>query len=740
MLINQEILQSQSLLNKTAHETLSPWLSNLNPSQLIAAQHGSGPMVVFAGAGSGKTRVITARIANLIHAGVAPWNIVAVTFTNKAAAEMRERAVRMCAESHSSLISTFHSICARWLREFGSQLGFSSDFVIYDDQDSTSAIKAVLRSLVTEEEAGKLAPEMKNFIHEVKTAGYFPGDLERMSSQLAYEIPDGGIRIYKAYQEYLARCNAMDFNDLLLNMLLLLRGDKRVKDIIQTRYKYVLVDEYQDTNRAQFELVGHVVEKSRNLFVVGDDDQSIYSWRGANPANIIDFQKHYPDASKIILEENYRSTKNIVDAANAMIASNRYRVVKTAKTSNPDGDKIDLHFDSDGEMEAWWIADQIALEKMRYPYKSVAIFYRTNAQSRVIEDSLRQKNIPYQIFGAVRFYDRVEVKDIMAYIRIVANEADDVSFRRIVNTPTRGFGDKALSQLETMATDKGLTLLAMAKLLVAGKDAKLGKKLTSFVTAFTKIKDFVQNCVLGDVVQYISSSIEYPEYLKKKYPDQFRDKIENVHELAAALAQYGERHPEQNLAEWLQSVSLVRDEGDEVTEGVSMMTLHMAKGLEFSRVYIAGVEDGILPHKNSVDDNMLIEEERRLFYVGMTRAKEKLTLAYAMRRRNYNQTVENLPSRFLNEIPTRFLSEQSVTAPAGADFDASHSGYHYEYEGEASKSGTIFYEGDVVQHAAYGKGNVEEIDSKLGPTKVTVDFWDFGRRKVSPNQLKLVKR
>jgi len=740
MLTNQETLQSQSPLNKAADEKLSPWLCNLNPSQLTAAQHGSGPMVVFAGAGSGKTRVITARIANLIHAGVSPWNIVAVTFTNKAAAEMRDRAVRMCPEAHSSLISTFHSICARWLREFGSQLGFSSDFVIYDDQDSTSAIKAVLRSLVSEEEAGKLAPEMKSFIHEVKTAGYFPGDLERMSSQLAYQIPDGGIRVYKAYQEYLARCNAMDFNDLLLNMLLLLRGDKRVKEIIQTRYKYVLVDEYQDTNRAQFELVGHVVEKSRNLFVVGDDDQSIYSWRGANPANIIDFQKHYPDAGKIILEENYRSTKNIVDAANAMIAANRYRVAKTAKTSNPDGDKIELHFDSDGEMEAWWIAEQVSLEKLRYPYKDVAIFYRTNAQSRVIEDSLRQKNIPYQIFGAVRFYDRVEVKDIMAYIRLVANEADDVSFRRIVNTPTRGFGDKALAQLEALAAERGLTLLAVAKELVSGKEAKLGKKLTAFVNTYLKIKDFVQGCALADVVQFISSAIDYSEYLKKKYPDQFRDKIENVHELANALAQYGERNPEQTLSEWLQSVSLVRDEGDEITEGVSMMTLHMAKGLEFSRVYIAGVEDGILPHKNSVDDNMLIEEERRLFYVGMTRAKEKLTLAYAMRRRNYNQTVENLPSRFLNEIPARFLEDQSVAAPAGADYDQANSGYHYDYEGDSPKKGETFYEGDVVQHAAYGKGNVEEIETRFGAPKITVDFWDFGRRKVSPNQLRLIKR
>jgi DNA helicase-2/ATP-dependent DNA helicase PcrA len=702
-------------------------LSVLSDRQRQAALHRDGPLVVFAGAGSGKTRVITSRIAQLVGSGVPPWNILAVTFTNKAAAEMRDRLLSMCPEADACFVSTFHSACARWLREFGNQLGFSGDFLIYDDADASSAIKVVLQKMTSTEDAAKLLPEMKSFIHDVKTAGLFPGDVERLQGQMSVDVPDGGVRVYKAYQEYLAQCNAMDFNDLLLNMLLILRSSKVVKDVLQKRYRYVLVDEYQDTNRAQFELIGHIVEESRNLFVVGDDDQSIYSWRGATPSNIIDFERHYPDAKRVILEENYRSSANIVEAAAAMISNNINRVAKVSKTSNEAGELIELHQDADGEMEAWWVADSIRRESRTYPYDDVAIFYRTNAQSRLIEDALRHQNIPYQIFGAVKFYDRVEIKDLMAYLRLLVNPLDDVSFRRVVNIPARGIGDKAVADLQAHAAQIGQPLMNCAKALSVDSKSKIGRKFSSFVEIMGDIDQKAAKLPIADVVAYISKRIEYPEYLKKKYPDLYRDKIENVHELMSGIAQYAEKHPKAGLIDWLQAVSLVRDESDELKPGVSLMTLHMAKGLEFNRVYILGVEEGVLPHKNNAEDLALLEEERRLFYVGMTRARQRLSLSCVNRRRNYNQVVENRPSRFIDEIPARFY-EARETSPA-----VESNGYSYDYSDDVDHREFII--GDTVVHAAFGRGTVEEIDRSGNAVRVLVNFWDFGRRKVSLMQL-----
>jgi DNA helicase-2/ATP-dependent DNA helicase PcrA len=702
-------------------------ISVLSDRQRLAALHRDGPLVVFAGAGSGKTRVITSRIAQLVRTGVSPWNILAVTFTNKAAAEMRDRLLAMCPEADACFVSTFHSACARWLREFGNQLGFSGDFLIYDDTDASSAIKVVLQKLTSAEDAAKLLPEMKSFIHDVKTAGLFPGDVERLQGQMSIDVPDGGVRVYKAYQEYLAQCNAMDFNDLLLNMLLILRSSRAVKEILQKRYRYVLVDEYQDTNRAQFELIGHIVETSRNLFVVGDDDQSIYSWRGATPSNIIDFERHYPDAKRVILEENYRSSANIVEAAAAMISNNIHRVAKVSRTTNAAGELIELHLDADGEMEAWWVADSIRRESRTYPFDEVAVFYRTNAQSRLIEDALRHQNIPYQIYGAVKFYDRVEIKDLMAYLRLLVNPLDDVSFRRVVNIPARGIGDKAVADLQTHAAQNGQALMTCARELAADSKSKIGRKFSAFVEVMTDIQYQASKLPIADIVAHISKRIEYPEYLKKKYPDLYRDKIENVHELMSGIAQYSEKFPKAGLIDWLQAVSLVRDESDELKPGVSLMTLHMAKGLEFSRVYILGVEEGVLPHKNNAEDLALLEEERRLFYVGMTRAKKRLSLSCVERRRNYNQVVENRPSRFIDEIPAKFYEARQ--APPEMEQKV----YSYDYSDEIGQR--EFQIGDTVTHAAFGRGTVEEIDRSSGTVRVTVNFWDFGRRKVSIMQV-----
>jgi DNA helicase II / ATP-dependent DNA helicase PcrA len=711
---------------------------NLNEAQKEAVLHRDGPLVVFAGAGSGKTRVITTRVAHLTRNGVMPWNILAVTFTNKAAGEMRDRVTTICPEASTALIATFHSACARWLREFAVYLGFTGDFVIYDDSDASAAIKIILKQISPDKEILKLASEMKSFIQEVKTAGLFPKDVERMQGQMVIEVPDGGLRVYKAYQEYLARCNAMDFNDLLLNMLLLLRTNPDVKQVLQKRFTYVMVDEYQDTNRAQMELIGHLVEHSQNLFVVGDDDQSIYSWRGATPGNIIEFERYYPTAKRVLLDINYRSSSTIVDAAAQMIQNNINRVSKTSRTLNESGDKIEVHIDADGELEAYTIVETIAAELKTFSYGEIAIFYRTNSQSRMIEDALLRQNMPYRIFGAVKFYERAEIKDVMAFIRLLVNENDDVALRRIINVPARGIGDKAVRDLEELAKKQGVAMLAAVQYAVANQIPRLGTKLALFTECFMAIKQQAADAELDQVVQIILDVLDYTTYLKKKYPDQYLDKTENVHELSNALADYQTKNLTARLADWLQDVSLVREDVQSLEgPGVSLMTLHMAKGLEFERVYIAGLEDGMLPHRSNLDDPYLLEEERRLFYVGMTRARKKLSLLGALRRRVYNQVMVGQPSRFLKEIPNKFLS--SPIADDRQDFSSGSVKYEpYVDYVEQSDSEQRVEIGMTVLHSAFGKGEVEEIEQEFGAIKVLVNFWEFGRRRVTIGQLRVV--
>jgi DNA helicase-2/ATP-dependent DNA helicase PcrA len=384
-------------------------------------------------------------------------------------------------------------------------------------------------------------------------------------------------------------------------------------------------------------------------------------------------------------------------------------------------------------MEAWWVADTIKREQNKYPFEDVAIFYRTNSQSRLIEDSLRHQNIPYQIYGAVKFYDRVEIKDLMAYIRLLMNPADDISFRRIVNIPTRGIGDKALAELQVFATERGVPLFAAARLALSEHHTKLTKKFGPFVQMIDEIIVTCTGQPMSDVVPVVSKRIEYPEYLKKKFPDQYRDKLDNVHELMNGIAQFETKNPGSKLADWLQAVTLVRDEVDDFTPGVSLMTLHMAKGLEYDRVYVVGVEEGILPHKSNVEDPMMLEEERRLFYVGMTRARKKLSISCVERRRNYNQIVENRPSRFIDEIPSKYLDVKSPPASAPVD-----SAYTYDYSPDGFED-RQFVKGDTVYHAAFGRGTVEDIDLSHGAPRAVVDFWEFGKRKVSLMQLRSVR-
>lgn len=722
-------------IRTTKAETI---LSGLNEAQRKASLHKEGPLVVFAGAGSGKTRIITSRIALLIESGVRPSQILAVTFTNKAAQEMKERVLGMSNQGDRVWIGTFHSTCARWLREFAPELGFSSDFTIYDDKDSVSAIKNVLKSMNLKTTEDKIsANDYKAAIATAKTHAWLPHEAEKASQAYPWVFPFMGVEVYKRYQELLAQCNAMDFSDLLLNMLLLLKRNEGVRDILQKRHPYILVDEYQDTNRTQFELISYLINDKKNLFVVGDDDQSIYSWRGADPSNILEFTKQYPDAVEINLEQNYRCTGHIVNAASALIANNKTRADKTLWTANDDGEQITFHYEYDGEMEAWAIVDQIVKELKTYPYEDVAIFYRTNAQSRQIEDALRREGIPYQIFGSLRFYDRAEVKDILSYIKLIHNEKDDIALTRIINTPTRGIGKKAVETISEKAEENKVSMLEACRILAIEKGFRPAVKVKHFLSIIDNIKKEMEKSPISEVVGIILKYTDYKLHIEKKFPEQAIDKIANIHELGAALADYEEEKPEASISQWLQDVSLLGSE-EQSEGGVSLMTLHSAKGLEFNRVFLTGLEEGLIPHTNSMDNEEEFEEERRLLYVGITRAKKKLSLTCAQKRRVFNVWMANQPSRFLREIPNKHFAnlDGNITDTKASYPYAKNDEPNCTEDTNSSAPGSSdLYEGVYVSHPTYGKGTVAKLENEFGVQKATVEFNDFGKRKVNATQL-----
>jgi DNA helicase-2/ATP-dependent DNA helicase PcrA len=698
-------------------------LATLNPEQRSAAVHDKGPMVVFAGAGSGKTRIITSRIALLISRGINPYQILAVTFTNKAAAEMRERVCVMSPQGKSVAVGTFHSVCARWLRELAPSLGFTSDYSIFDEKDSLDALKKVLEILQIKDK--ETIQTYRLAIARVKSIGLFPHEISLLSAEEG-KLPDLMSQVYKSYQEHLASCNAMDFADLLLNVLLLLKRDNAVKSMLQRRYRYVLVDEFQDTNPLQFALINHLINEEGNLFVVGDDDQSIYSWRGADPSNILEFSQQFENAITVRLEQNYRCTKNIIDAASAVIKNNKIRAKKTLWTANRPGDKLTYHLALDGELESYHMTDCISRERAEFAFADVAIFYRTNAQSRQIEESLRYANIPYRILGTLQFYDRVEIKDMLAYFRILINERDAVAFRRVINTPTRGLGAKAIQQIQALSDSQAISFSEAIKILASDTSVRFSKKLREFVSLLDDLKVLFNTHSLADAYFEMLGLLGYPKYLTVKFPEAAEEKVANVQELGAALASYeaditiegSQKVALVVLGEWLQQLALTEQATSSDERGaVSLMTLHSAKGLEFSRVYIAGVEDGMLPHQNSLDSPPAIEEERRLFYVGITRAKQKLSILAARKRRIYNQWTANKPSRFLEEIPKELWEDFSEPAPS---------------KNEAMIPGIR------VKHPTYGNGIVQTIDEYFGNMRAVVDFDEFGKRNIFLNHLETV--
>jgi DNA helicase II / ATP-dependent DNA helicase PcrA len=642
-------------------------LDKLNPPQKEAVLHGEGPLLVLAGAGSGKTRVIVQRIAHLIHEkGVPPWQILAVTFTNKAAGEMRERVQKILGGGDLPLISTFHSSCARILRQEIQHLGYDRKFAIYDDKDCERLIKECAAALNLDEKKYS-AKALGSAIDEFKNSGLTP---DQVPTGSPYEATIA--RVYTLYQERLKRCNAADFGDLLLLTVRLFEEHPAVLEKYRERYRWILVDEYQDTNAVQYRLVRLLAGTRRNLCVVGDDDQSIYGWRGADIRNILEFEKDFPGVKVVKLEQNYRSSKNILDAAWNVVEKNRGRKPKRLWTENPEGENI-VYRTLPNE---WEEARLVCREAERYleqggELSGVAVFYRTNAQSRVVEDAFVAAGIPYHMVGGVRFYARLEVKDILAYLKVLDNPSDDVALKRIINTPPRGIGHATVQRITALAAEKEVSFyqamleVSSGSFLAAGARAKVA----AFVGELRKYRSLSDTLPLGELAAAVMLDSGYLARLREAGTEEAQERIGNLQELVTAMQAFEQGEGEKGLASFLEQVALVSDleqEGEGKKSSVTLMTLHSAKGLEFPVVFMIGMEERLFPHVRALDDPVQMEEERRLCYVGMTRAKERLFLTNVRRRHIFGQEQMNPPARFIRDVPATLLDVvESAQTQAG---------------------------------------------------------------------------
>lgn len=763
-------------------------LDALNEPQRQAVMATDGPLLILAGAGSGKTRVLTHRTAYLIEeCGVNPYNIMAITFTNKAAGEMRERIDQMVGYGSESIwVCTFHSTCVRILRRYIDRLGFGTNFTIYDSDDQKTLMKDICKRLEIDTKMYK----EKMFLSAISSAK------DELIDPIEFETRAAGdyvkrkqAQVYREYQQALKQNNALDFDDLIMKTVELFKLDKEVLASYQDRFRYIMVDEYQDTNTAQFELIRLLALKYQNLCVVGDDDQSIYKFRGANIYNILNFEHHFPDATVIKLEQNYRSTQNILDAANAVIANNQGRKEKRLWTDNGAGDKITFEQLDTAAEEADFVARDIArrVRKGEYQYKDCAILYRTNAQSRLFEERFITANIPYKIFGGVNFYARKEVKDLLAYLKTIDNGQDDLAVRRIINIPKRGIGAASINKVALYAQEQEISFYDA--LCVAEQVPGLGKaaaKIRPFVLFIQSMKAKAKLLSVADLLQEVIETTGYVRELEAEGTDEAEARIENIDELISKAVDYAEGEEAPTLNGFLENVALVADidSFDENSDYVVLMTLHSAKGLEFPNVYLAGLEDGLFPSYMSItSDNSQaeIEEERRLAYVGITRAKKNLTITSARVRMVRGQTQYGKVSRFVREIPSELLSgkiyepktkeepiEQSTFQKARKAFRTvpSYGGSGYGKEvGEGygstfhsskatkpvytkvenqrdfgSAGGTLSYQvGDRVRHIKFGDGEVMAIVSGGRDYEVTVDFDKAGTKKMFASFAKLKK-
>lgn len=762
-------------------------LDTLNGPQREAVLCTEGPLLVLAGAGSGKTRVLTHRIAHLVEdLNVAPWQIMAITFTNKAAAEMRERLQSLIGGGARGMwVSTFHSMCVRILRTDCERVGFAKGFTIYDDSDSKRLVEQIMDELNIDKKRYPI-PALRNRISQAKN------DLqvaEVFAEKTSDQVGQVAARVYTRLQERLRQLNAFDFDDLLLYTWLLLKNHPDVLAAYQNRFRYLMVDEYQDTNHAQYVLTQLLAVAHKNIMVVGDDDQSIYSWRGADLRNILDFEKDYPEARVVKLEENYRSMGNILAAANAVIANNLTRKPKKLFTSKPAGDKISVYSATDERDEGRWIASEIEHQHGEgMSYNQIAVFYRTNAQSRMLEDMLMRAGVPYRLIGGTRFFDRAEIRDVMAYLNLVVNPANDVAAHRVINVPKRGIGKTTVEHIDYVARETGITFLQAAELCIADDQIRSAtrKAIAEFVALIHEAQGYAGD--LRKVVEAIVDKAGLIRVLEAENSDDAAGRIENIQELFGVVDEYAQTHddadalfepptaedaPEaddeppvrtfqaNSLPDFVEWVTL-RTDMDTVAEdgeAITMMTIHAAKGLEFDCVFVAGMEESLFPHGNSSQDSQGLEEERRLAYVAITRARKKLYLTNAFTRQIFGQSSANPPSRFIGEIPLelrkgigmgsagfsgsgwekrgsrRGIAGSGSEAGGGRVFgQSSASGSRPRQQTrpavkpEAQKKAAAkmtFTKGDTVDHKVFGRGTIIKVDgdtlhvrfSRTGQTK-----------------------
>ncbi|KUK10332.1 MAG: ATP-dependent DNA helicase PcrA [Clostridia bacterium 41_269] len=714
---------------------------NLNPQQIEAVKYTDGPLLILAGAGSGKTRVLTYKIAYLIsEKGIKPEDILAITFTNKAAEEMKERLEKLLdIKGHEMWVSTFHSACVRILRRHINQLGLKNNFVIYDDTDQRNLLKNIIKELNLDEKKFSVR-KVQEIISRVKNQLCTPEIFAReVGTYYDTKIAD----IYRMYQERLKENNGLDFDDLLMQTVYLLSSVPEVLKYYQEKFKYILVDEYQDTNYAQYVLIKLLGEKHRKVCVVGDDDQSIYGWRGADITNILNFENDFPEAKIIKLEQNYRSTKNILKAANEVVKNNRGRKGKTLWTDNPEGEKVKVFEAYDEKSEAKFLSREIRkLMDQGIKLGDIAVLYRTNSQSRIIEECFIEEGIPYIVVGGLKFYERKEIKDIIAYLRVLTNPNDSLSMERIINVPRRGIGHISWAKITGYARQEGIPILQA--LIEAENISNLGRardqviKLGKILNELREEKD---TFTVTKITEELLSRTGYIDALEREGTEEAYTRIENIREFLSVTQEYDRNNINGSLEDFLERISLISDVDlySSSSDYVTLMTLHAAKGLEFPVVFITGMEEGIFPHARALDSEPEVEEERRLCYVGMTRAMKKLYLTYARSRTIYGGTFISEPSRFINEISPQLIEkiESSVCLKedqAGHDHNSNYSSF-----GRGNNTDTLFSIGDKLYHEKWGIGTVVKVEGPTEQDIISVAFEGKGIKKLIPAYAPLKK-
>ncbi|MCQ8265201.1 DNA helicase PcrA [Streptococcus suis] len=746
---------------------MNPLLNGMNDRQAEAVRTTEGPLLIMAGAGSGKTRVLTHRIAYLIDEKmVNPWNILAITFTNKAAREMKERAYALNPATQDSLIATFHSMCVRILRRDADHIGYNRNFTIVDPGEQRTLMKRILKQL-------DLDPKKWSERTILATISNAKNDL---INDVAYEAQAGDLytqivaKCYKAYQKELRQSEAVDFDDLIMLTLRLFDQNPEVLTYYQQKFQYIHVDEYQDTNHAQYQLVKLLASRFKNICVVGDADQSIYGWRGADMQNILDFEKDYPESKVVLLEENYRSTKTVLQAANEVIENNRNRRPKKLWTQNAEGEKITYYKASDENDEAIYVAGQIdQLVRSGKIYKDFAVLYRTNAQSRTIEEALLKSNIPYTMVGGTKFYSRKEIRDVISYLNLIANPSDNISFERVVNEPKRGVGPGTVDKIRDFATMQDMSLLeASQHIMLSGIKGKAAQAVWDFSMIIYNLRDRLDSLTVTDLVEEVLNQSGYLNALAIQGTIEANARIENIQEFLSVTKNFDEKGSEEEetgietLSRFLNDLALIADTDDDSREAseVTLMTLHAAKGLEFPVVFLIGMEENVFPLSRASEEEAELEEERRLAYVGITRAEQVLYLTNANSRLLFGRTNYNQPSRFIREISSDLLDYQGLARPANTSFKASYvngratqfgQGMSLQQALQSRKSSvqpnrtlggdlpfgkastntaTSWSVGDIAVHKKWGRGTVLEVSGSGSNQELKINFPEMGLKKV----------